>query len=51
MALTNMAYNSTMGKNPIVKVTEFLERQEQFKIAKKYDERHYKGKIKTPERK
>ncbi len=43
MALTNMAYNSTMGKNPIVKVTEFLERQEQFKIAKKYDEWRFIG--------
>ncbi|WP_288567565.1 DUF87 domain-containing protein [uncultured Treponema sp.] len=43
MALTNMAYNSTMGNNPIVKVTEFLERQEQFKTAKKYDEWRFIG--------
>ena len=43
MALTNMAYNSTMGNNPIVKVTEFLERQERFKTAKKYDEWRFIG--------
>lgn len=43
MALSNMAYNSTMGDNPIVKVTEFLERQEQFKIAKKYDDWRFIG--------
>lgn len=43
MALNNMAYNSTMGNNPIVKVTEFLERQEQFKTAKKYDEWRFIG--------
>ena len=43
MALTEMAYNSAVGNNPIVKIKDFLEKQEQIKVAKKYEEWRFVG--------